>query len=308
MSTLESNIDYYRKIALKQPTGLPCGIYFNLPAERYHNDPAISRGGIAYLLQHYYLYWVNSPLNKNKKSLQKRQTEEMRLGEMRHEYIFEPAKFAAKYRSAYSKYDASKETVPHELWEKLEKSAEALGDGRELYFTDGYPEVTIVWLDPLTNLKFRARIDYLRTFGGMDYKTIHEITNVVIGQHVAKYCYDLQSGFYTPGLEVIKAGLRAGTVKAYGDHDPAWLKRFADDKTTGFGFCFQRSEPPFIFRFHFLPQDVLMNAEKQIRDGAQVYLDALAKFGAEKEWELGSLEMTEFPMRHIPQSIYYRGG
>lgn len=303
MGHLENNIDYYRKIALKQPSGLTQGIYFSLSADEYHDDPAFSHSGMVDILKHPYFYWVSSPLNPKRKK--RKQTDAMWLGELSHIALLEPNKFSEKYRTPFEPWSSDKVTLTSSQYEKITAAITELGATREVYFSDGYPEVSIFWIDPLTGLRLKARFDWLRTDGAVDRKNIKEITDDVIGRAIFDYGYDIQHELYRDGMAAVKAGLNSGTMKAYGDCEQDWLDRFKSDPYCGFCFLFQRSMPPFVFRYEFLEQQIMDNAQICIADAKQIFLDYIAEHGL-GPWPAGRAEPGRFPSEKIPFGIYNR--
>lgn len=306
MKSLSGEKKKYQKIALKQPSGFTSGIYFNLPEEEYHADCALSHSGMVDLLKHPYFYWANSGLNKNGDDKRKKSAA-MEWGRISEEYLLDPEGFRAKYRSAYESYDPNRATLPPAIMEAVIKSVEALGETKDVWFQNGYPQVSFFWIDPTTRLRMRARFDYLLPFGGIDLKRIREITDFEIGRAIANFGYDIQNELYIQGMRAVKEGLRAGTCQVYGEHDAEWLKAFIKEDLCGFGFLFQRSEAPFVYRYERMPHDVLRNAAKDIENASLVYLEWLDKYGAEEPWPCGDGEMREFPATKIPMSIHYRG-
>ncbi len=291
-----------------QPTGLATGIYFGLADHIYHKDPALSRGGLQKLLTHYYDYYISSPLNPKYKP--SASTPAMELGTLRHVRLLEPERFSAEFRHAMTGYDSTKRPIATSLWDGVNESMDMLRLVEPRYFRKGMPEVTIVWLDPETGLRMRARIDYLRTFGCLDYKGCADIDPNKLGWHINKYAYDLQAKLYVDGVAEIKKLLnlpdRKERMVIWGEHDPEWLEAFAKDPDNGFMFLFQRSTPPYVYRFYEFENEIYENAGAVIRDAKQIYLECLENFGI-TDWPPGDADPQEFSIYHLPRRIFDKG-
>lgn len=287
-----------------QPAGLPVGIYFDLPEEDYHNDPALSHGGLAKLLSHPYDYFESSPLNPKRVN---KTTKGMEFGTLSHMLLLQPERFANEYRSPFGAYEEGKIILNHKLWDQLQESMLLLETAREKYFTKGMPEVTIVWLDRETGLKMRIRIDWLRVFGGIDYKRCQSIQKAELGYYIADYTCDIQARLYSDGIKEIKRLLNhfPDAVTIQGEVDPDWLNAFKLHPESEFGFLFQRSVAPFVYKLHTFNREILDNAAIDIDGAKKVYLDSLEKWGAEN-WPAGDDEPEELTMFHLPRKITQR--
>lgn len=106
------------------------------------------------------------------------------------------------------------------------KRADLGGDSlRGQNFSNGYPEVTIIWEE--NGVRMKARVDYLRTGGMIDLKTYaapddRTPISFFLNQ-VAQYGYDLQAAHYAHAWAQIGPLIEAGAV--YGEVDPAWVAR-----------------------------------------------------------------------------------
>lgn len=88
--------------AIELWAGKEPGIYFGLPEDEYHADPALSSSGIRKLLTSPLDFWVNSPLNPGYVD---EKTEAMIVGTAFHRRLLEPARFAEMYATAPDKGD-----------------------------------------------------------------------------------------------------------------------------------------------------------------------------------------------------------
>ena len=304
MTTIHTDSERYRKIATKQPGGFLQGIYFDMDNETYHADPAFSHSGMVDILKHPYFYWISSPLNPQRE--RRAQTEAMRLGELIHQKLLEPKKFDALYRMPTDGWCRDKVILTTNMYQSITRAVDELGDTKDLYFSDGMPEVSVFWLDPLTGMRLKCRFDWLKTYGAVDRKNAREITDQEIGNAICNFGYDIQEELYVEGMRNIKRLLREGTCRVVGEHDPEWLQRFIDEPACGFCFLFQRSQWPFVYQYVQLPSDVLDNARRCIDDAKQCYLDNLEAHGT-KHWPAGDAIPKKLATTDIPMRIYNRG-
>jgi hypothetical protein len=85
-----------------EPTIHEPGIWFGLPEETYHSDPALSSSGIRNLLVSPLDYWVNSHMNPDYVD---EKTDAMVTGTAFHRRLLEPERFAQIYACAPSRED-----------------------------------------------------------------------------------------------------------------------------------------------------------------------------------------------------------
>src|ERR1700722_270263 len=293
--------------AKKQPEGLKPGIYFGLPENTYHADPALSHGGMVKLLVSWRDYWEYGPLNPNR--AQKKPTDAMVFGTRCHELLMDPASFFEKYSvTGSSKWMQGKQLIARDEFDRIKDSIDEIKrvKGAYAYFQDGMPEVTIVWVCRVTGVRLRIRIDWLRVFGGIDYKRVKNIENNALGWVIADHGYDIQQELYQQGIAEIRALLRAGKVATHGVYDKAWLKRFMDDEDCLFRFFFQRSIQPFVFTIKSFDAEILANARQHIEDAKNRYVAGIKAFGTSRP-PAGNAETEEFSIYHLPRRIIDRG-
>lgn len=291
----------------KQPDGLPCGIYFNLKASDYHKDTALSHGGMVHLLEAGFLhYWINGPLNPKKKEF--KATPPMIFGTRSHELLLDPKYFHKKYCVTGGGWAIGMESINTTDYYKIKESVDEIKKVPKAakIFTRGYPEVTIIFTDPLTGIRCRVRLDWLRVYGGIDYKRSFSIQNNPLGFVIRKHGYDIQEALYRRAILIIKEMLRAGTAKAYGDYDPDWLERFINDDRAFFKFLFQRSESPYIFRVISMSPVILDNAITLTDDALRLYSRGITAYGLKRP-PGGTGETEEFSEYHMPRSAIDRG-
>lgn len=288
-----------------QPAGLPEGIYFDLHEDEYHADPALSHSGMVDLLSHPLDYWTNSPLNPARAKFGA--TEAMIFGKRCHALLLEGNAFFDRYYVHGMKYDNTKQAISSDSFKKIRDSVTRIREteiGNE-YFSNGYPEVSFFWRDPSTGIMLRSRVDYLRTFGIIDYKRIKAIGFSTIGSAIADQGLDIQRALYIAGATRMRTLLRQKKCVVQGDPDPDWLEAFTKDKDMHFRFFFQRSTPPYVWKLHYLDPEIIRIGEDSTATAIKIYKHNIEKYGV-AEWPAGTGEAEEFSIFHVPKRIYDR--
>ena len=148
----------------------------------------------------------------------------------------------------------------------------------------------------------RIRVDWLRTFGGIDYKQARDIQDSPLGWQIKDFGYHLQESLYMEGIREIKLALRAGKAVVDGTVDPEWLKAFIADDDCMFRFFFQRSDPPYIFRVLDFDEEIRAKARARISDAKHAYKAGIEQFGIGKP-PGGTGKADQFSIFHLPRSI-----
>jgi len=304
------------KKQFNQPPGLEPGIYLNFPDDKYHKDTALSHTDMVNELSGHLHYWIKGSLNPDRKDFVP--SDAMKFGTYCHEMLLDEKKFFATYNCTSAKWDIKKKVINKTVFDKVKESIDEIKRVPKAYemFQNGFAEVVIVLVDPETGIRVRCMIDWLRIFGGIDYKRARSIHNRDLGYHCSDFGYDIQEVHYTQMIKEAKRQLRAGTlkVKRYfkGQLIPAtvleneWFKRFAADERCMFRFLFQRSERPFIFTVKFMSPKICENAAVIIDHAKQLYKAAIIKWGAARP-DAGTGEATEMSEYHMPLRSIDRG-
>lgn len=287
-----------------QPIGLQPGIYFKLSNEAYHLDPSLSHSGMTNLLVSWPDYWDRSCHNPNRRDYT--QTEAMAFGERCHAYLLEENEFFNRFGVHGQKFDYKKHVPISSIeFSKIKKSIECIRRIPEAdnHFKGGYPEVTIIWLDPLTKIMLRARIDYLRIFGAIDYKRIKGMDNFTIGRAVKDQGLDIQAFLYIEAIRHARIMLKGKNPNVVGDVDQDWILGFTHNKGEMFRFLFQRSTPPYIWSFRELAPEVIEEGERAVRTAITLYKKNIERYGV-AEPPSGSAVVDEISSFHIPRRNY----
>lgn len=293
-----------------QPQGRAAGIYFHLSNEDYHADPALSHSGMTQLLVSWQDYWVRSC--HNPKRSEYKPTEAMKFGDRSGHLLLDPTSFHAQY-STYGRvgnkhggiYLSSIE------YKNLTDSVDCVLDvpiGKE-HFSNGYPEVSIFWKDKLSGVMLRCKIDYLRTFGAIDFKRIASVDNYGIGRAVKSQGLDIQNFLYIEGIKAGREMLRAMSHKelsafaAREKVDIDWLKSFMNDEDVLFRFLFQRSTPPWIWEFRELEESVLIEGANAVEHALKRFKHGIEKYGTGMP-PMGSPVVKTISQFHVPRRDY----
>lgn len=295
-----------------QPIGLKPGIYFNLPNEAYHDDPALSHSGMTKVLVSWPDFWLNSCFNPERKK--NKSTDAMEFGQRSGMLLLQPKVFHSTYNTHGKSSPTAKGTWLSSVeWQRLTEGVDAVMDvpAGAQHFRDGYAEVTIVWMDS-SGIMLRARIDYLRTFGCIDFKRVAEVNNYAIGRAVKAQGLDIQNFLY---LEAVKAarlwvsGLGStGLIEFAREQnvDPKWLASFRDDTDLLFRFLFQRSSPPYIWEFRELDNEVLVEGGHAVFHAIRRYKLGLETYGLKKP-PMGRDTVRTISAYHVPRRDYDYG-
>ncbi len=282
----------------KQPQGFKPGIYFDLPAQQYHDDPAIGSSNIKDLLISPLKYWTNSSLNPDRKS---KETSAKTIGTALHCYLMERERFhqdyiilpkldidSDLYRQESKKPDFLQNFALHKtkdaktfkyIGSKIELKESEFAEIKEAVeylekqeaagslFSNGYREVSVFWRDRETGLMCKCRPDYLAPKYIADYKSINDIEK--IGKSMADYKYYIQAAFYLEGLSQIRK-IQNGPL--------------LDIEHNNFIFAFQEKESPYLVRLKAFDEEVLNIGRDKFRLGLQIYKENIEKYGV-KKWE-----------------------
>ena len=295
---------------VNQPKGIAEGIYFNLDNEVYHNDPALSHSGMTKVLVSWPDYWVSSSLNPMRKKW--KTTPAMEFGQRSGMLLLQPKVFHQTYNTyGKSRSDAKGAWLSSVEWTELNESVDGIMEVEiaRQHFVDGYPEVSIFWRDVSTGIMLRARVDYLRTFGCIDFKRIKEVNNNEIGRAVKNQGLDIQNFLYLEGVKAARGMLKrmsAEQLAAFAEQQRVaedWLQSFRDDQDLLFRFLFQRSTSPYIWEFRELENEVLTEGANAVFTALRRYKAGLEKYGIGKP-PLGHDAVKTVSQYHVPRRDY----
>lgn len=290
-----------------QPIGIEEGIYFNLSNEEYHADPALSHSGMTSVLVSWPDYWVRSALNPQRKKYNP--TDAMVFGSRAGTLLLEPELFYKSFNTAGRAPNAKAMFISSVEYDRLQEGRNAVMDvdiGRE-HFIQGYPEVSVFF--KMDGIMVRVRIDYLRTFGCIDYKRIAEVNNIAVGRAVKAQGLDIQNFLYLEGVKAARlmlARLNDAELQAFALRekvDYLWLKDFRTDTDLLFRFLFQRSTPPYIWEFRELENEVLSEGAHAVFAAVRRYKKGLELYGIGRP-PMGQNTVKTISQYHVPRRDY----
>jgi hypothetical protein len=170
-------------------------------------------------------------------------------------------------------------------------------------FSGGYPEVSIFWTDPETNVPMKSRLDYLKALAIVDLKTfsnpLMKPVDRAIAGAMASGKYHIQTAVYFQAVEHAVEHIKAGRV--FGDVDKDWLVRFAaaDHGKRQFVFVFQQTGVAPLARGKILNRGMVYECGViAMRDAQAKFAECLERFGTEiwvDDGEITAFDDTEFP-------------
>jgi hypothetical protein len=292
-----------------QPKGIEEGIYSSktLSNEAYHEDPALSHSGMTKVLVSWPDYWMTSVLNPQRKRYTA--TDAMIFGQRAGMLLLEPDVFYKSFNTAGRAPNAKAMFLSSVEYERLVEGQKAVMEvpiGKD-HLTQGYPEVSIFF--NIDGVRVRVRIDYLRTFGCIDYKRIAELNNWGIGKAVKNQGLDIQHFLY---LEAVKWArlwikrMKPEELTAWCQRegfDEGWMCDFRDDQDLLFRFLFQRSTPPYIWGFRDLEPEVVVEGAHAVFTAVKRYRKGLELYGTGRP-PLGENNVKTVSQYHVPRRDY----
>lgn len=261
-----------------QPAGIAPGIYYDLSAEEYHADPALSSSGIKTLLKSPLKYWHSSPLNPDRKS---EDSQAMKMGRAFHTMLLEPEKFREEFSIKPNVQSTSAAGMVGEGdYKDIVNAVKVVREDKTIapLIAGGNPEVSIFWRDEETGIMCRVRFDYLRPRIGFDYKTTTDVSRESLSYAIADYRYDLSASMYLEGLR--QASLM-------------------DDNHLGFVLLFQEKKAPYQCEAVRLSDEILSRGHESFRNGLEIYKQHIERYGIEK-WSNGCGGVKDFGIEDMP--------
>ena len=160
----------------------------------------------------------------------------------------------------------------------------------KLYFTGGYPEVTILWYDEAHGLWFKARLDYLKPRAIVDLKSFTNIgmRNIDLALYAATASnkYHIQVRHYIQAGQKAIEFARAGLINTYSQRHkptPEFIKALGDSAGHEFFFCFQKKGGAPLARGKRFRQTIGMYsvADRCINDAIELFKQANARYGSD---------------------------
>lgn len=133
---------------------------------------------------------------------------------------------------------------------------------RLLFASKGGNEVSIVWTDPETGVRCKARVDRITQLNGtpvvMDLKTTRDVTPRKFQTSLVDYGYDIQGGFTLAGLDVLRPIANGSAPQRV------------------FVFLAVESDGPFDVGVFHLNEEAVLHAQQRIRRMLKQYAQCKA--------------------------------
>lgn len=270
------------------------GIYFGLPAEIYHSDPALSRSDIVNLLDTPFSYWSHSFMNPNRE--RNEASEAMQYGEAFHYLLFEPQLFEKLYNViGADAWEEGKKKIKRDDYFAMVEMIKVLRAGRDssLFLSGGYPEVTIVF--DHQGRRYRTRHDYLTPVLTTDFKSSYTLHEGHIKKEFDHRGYDVQMRLYKLSRERWKQQFKAGEAHVFGDVDRAFIAKFLAQEMNEFIFIFQRTKAPYPYVALMPEQDTENSGDDKIFKAVKIHDKYLISHGT-KPWPVCEGNVRPFSM------------
>lgn len=292
----------------------PDGIYFDLPEEEYHADPAIGSSGIKNLIVSPLKFWIKSAYNPDKIE-EEEKANHFNLGDFVHDVLFDKSKsFVTKPKGmsfATTAGKSWKSMVPegtiilkHEQKQAADLIFMALKEtGVSQQFVDGAPEVSFFWTEKSSAGEFRCkiRIDYLKADMEFDAKTFQNSMSkdeeTILAHTIANNRYHISAFWYDRGIELLRKSVRSGGSRAVKSGLPGNLpliNRIQDhDKKTPHWYVFMETGGvPNIYVRRFMSHDpdtgelngYWRAAKNEVERATNAFARCMAEYGPDKPW------------------------
>jgi hypothetical protein len=193
------------------------GIYHDISFDDYRAIDAVNCSFLKTVLN-------RSPLHaQQEKDNPKEPTAALRQGSILHGFTFERGEFENVYAIApevNKRTNAGKEELAKFAEDNLGKQIISQAEfdmakiqydnllnheGAKVYLQEGKPEVTIIWLDKLSGLLCKARIDYLHEWQAViaDLKTTQDASIMGFSKSILNFGYEIQAAFYVDGYTAL---------------------------------------------------------------------------------------------------------
>lgn len=289
----------------KQPPGLPCGIYFGLSEEKYRKDSALNYSGMKQLLEGPEFFWEHSSMNPNWKP--SKRTEQMKVGTILHTLLLEPKEFSNRcFVYPGEPYCTDRMMVRRDDYINMQHMVKVVSELPDLenLITHGAAETVIIWEDPRTGIRMKAKHDYWKPYCSVDYKTAYGINESAIKSAFYRYAYHIQAYHYKESRLQIRRMLLEDAADVYGKIDMRLIDRFlAGEGPNGgrymdnFVFIFQMKDPPFSARVFEPSEYTFMLGLQDAQRCASAYAANLKEYGTNR-WMGNYGDIEEFDMQH----------
>lgn len=304
----------------EQATRHDDGIYFGLPEDQYHSDPALGSSDLKKLRESPPTYWFESPYNPLWEP--SKTTPAKMLGTARHKLVLEgvdafKARYAPRFHNGSTREGkAENDDIARsgKIGLKFDEFSQIMQSGAMIRsnpsikdaFAGGCgSEVSIFWTAE-DGIRRKARIDYWKMNASVDLKNVaneyrRDFRTACRGA-ISTYRYDMQAAHY--------ARARASAVKlwgdglVFGDYDRKVVEPCIHDRPVAWVWIFyQTAGAPLTWGTVLSPANPILEAATADIEIAEDNLKAfMDRFGPDTPWiidePLSELDMNDLPAWH----------
>ena len=284
--------------------GFAPGVYLGIPNDTYHADVAVSSTGIKRLLKSTYKYWWYTPMNP--KRPEDEETKATKFGHAYHTLILEPEKF--DYKILYGQKGTSKEGClgEEEYNDLLAMKAQIESVPEHAYAVkNGYPEVSVFWVDEETGVMCRCRFDYWKPGYVTDLKSDRDISDGAVFYSFGNNGYDVSGAMYSEGTRMLRKMMREGSCHIDPRISPEFIQKFLAEENERFGFLYHEKDAPFETRYRILSPELAEIGLHKFRRGLEIYVNAENKWGKSR-WGSSYPPVEPITIDQVSSSINYR--
>lgn len=279
------------KICKNQPKGHEEGIYFNMPIEEYHRDPALSKSGMMNIVKSWLDYWEGSSLNPEWVYEDKtKKTRSLEFGTLVDKLLFEKEKFDAEWRTGTEVFTGADHRKLVDLTE-YNKAVTAINELWNVemcrYLLTGFYQVSIFYRDKETGVMCKIRPDVFKPRLIADYKTIRDLMTGTIAAQMADYGYAVQGVMGKIGITQLKGELQKKKPKiviqgADTEAHQLFLKELRGEVRQEFFNLFQRNTKPYPFRIINIDEQAENKAYEIYRACINKYARCIEQYGTKR--------------------------
>lgn len=214
-------------------------------------------------------------------------------------------------KSQYAAQHAGREFLARDTLRQINLAAAMIEAHPELSqcFQNGYPEVTVLWIDESYGIPMKARFDFLKIRAIVDLKTfansLGKPIDRAIYSDIAANKYHIQVANYLTANDYARGFAAQGRI--FGEHDKDWLQKYiaAGDEEAGdpnkFIFVFQQKGIAPVARGKIFPKGLVLDCGREaIRSAKEIYCRYMESHGTESPWvdcsSIDHLEDEGFPV------------
>ena len=279
------------------------GIWFDMPNEEYHADPALGSSGIKHLIMSPLTYWTNSDMNPDRAP--EKETAATKFGDLMHRTLFNPAgavvsvkpegmSFATKEGKAWKadRLEDGTEIITADEARSLstiKRAADAAGITEQV--RDGATEVSYFFT--VNGVRCKIRLDYMAPTMAFDLKTyantMDKDVETAVAHAVAARRYHVSGVWYNEGIKHMRAAIENKTVKTFSrpnTFDMEIMSRISSADEYPLWFLFMDKGVPNVTVRQFTPKtsgeinSYYRAGRAEIERAVSSYVDHMEEFGA----------------------------